>query len=84
MAAPTDTLKGRRMRAHIAQLRAICVGRPWRISWRRPWTLWSHFPITCSPTSMPTEKGGNERRLECVQALQLVKKLRATKIDVEI
>lgn len=29
-------------------------------------------------------KRGNERRLECVQAMQLVKKLRATKIDVEI
>lgn len=86
MPAPTDTLKGRRMRAHIAELRAL-RGDP------KPTAEELLAQVLDALEALATQiygdqtadrQRGNERRLACVEALQLVKRLRARKVDIEI
>ena len=85
MPASTDTLKGRRMRAHLADLRALRETKPSADDLlSEVLDVLESLAMQIYSDQTAERKRGNARRLECVEALQLVKKMRARKVDIEL
>jgi hypothetical protein len=85
MPAPTDTIKGRRMRAHLADLRALRETKPSvEDLLTQALDIIEALAKHLHADQTSDRKRGNERRLQCVEALQFASKARGRKVDIEI